>query len=312
MTRRAMIFQGLAYALVGATALGAGSIAYATGIEPFAVRRTRYRVTPASWPAGVTLKIAMLADLHAHRRFLGIQDLRTLLAHVREEEPDLVLFLGDYCSQEPEALTPEEVAAELARFEARYGVYAVLGNHDWTDDMVLQASGIGETRTARAFREAGIQILDGDALPLAMAGHSVWIAGLPSEYTIQPGARRNRLGYRSARTKHSPETMARALRDVPEDAAVILMAHEPDVFALNLDPRIALQVSGHTHAGQIRLMGWSPFIPSRYGMRYAYGHIQENDRDLVVSAGLGGHCLMGRPIRIGAPPELVMIDLAQA
>jgi predicted MPP superfamily phosphohydrolase len=70
--------------------------------------------------------------------------------------------------------------------------------------------------------------------------------------------------------------------------------------------RPALTLSGHTHGGQVRLLGWSPHVPSAYGGRFAYGHIREEGRDLVVSAGLG---TSGIPIRFGAPPEIVVLEL---
>jgi uncharacterized protein len=89
---------------------------------------------------------------------------------------------------------------------------------------------------------------------------------------------------------------------------VVLMAHEPDVFP-NVPPRVALTVSGHTHGGQVRLAGFSPVVPSIYGNRYAYGHVVEDGRHLIVSGGLGCSRL---PIRLGVPPEIVSIELGSA
>ena len=71
--------------------------------------------------------------------------------------------------------------------------------------------------------------------------------------------------------------------------------------------RVSLTLCGHTHGGQVRLFGYSPMVPSRYGNRYAYGHIVENNRHLIVSGGLGCSIL---PVRIGVPPEIVMVDVA--
>ena len=90
-----------------------------------------------------------------------------------------------------------------------------------------------------------------------------------------------------------------------DDAPVILMAHEPDIFA-EVPNRVALTVSGHTHGGQVRLAGFTPIVPSKFGSRYAYGHIVEDGRHLVVSGGLG---LSGLPIRFGSPPEVVLVAL---
>ena len=98
-----------------------------------------------------------------------------------------------------------------------------------------------------------------------------------------------------------PGTLAK----VTDDAPVVLMAHEPDIFA-EVPRRVALTISGHTHGGQVRFLGYAPIVPSRFGRRYVYGHIVEDDRHLVVSGGLG---LSGVPIRFGMPPEIVLIEI---
>ena len=87
---------------------------------------------------------------------------------------------------------------------------------------------------------------------------------------------------------------------------VVMMAHEPDIFP-KIPERVALTLSGHTHGGQVRLFGWSPMVPSRFGNRYAYGHVCEGGRDLVVSGGIGCSIL---PVRFGVTPEITVIELS--
>ncbi len=89
-----------------------------------------------------------------------------------------------------------------------------------------------------------------------------------------------------------------------DDAPVILLAHEPDIFARPTD-RVALTLSGHTHGGQVRILGYAPIVPSQFGSRYVYGHIVENDQHLIVSGGLG---CSGIPVRFGSPPEIVVVE----
>ncbi len=98
-----------------------------------------------------------------------------------------------------------------------------------------------------------------------------------------------------------PATLAK----LTDDAPAILMAHEPDIFP-QVPDRVALTISGHTHGGQVRLLGYSPVVPSRFGNRYAYGHVAEGDRHLIVSGGLGTSIM---PVRFGVPPEIVLIEL---
>jgi predicted MPP superfamily phosphohydrolase len=75
-----------------------------------------------------------------------------------------------------------------------------------------------------------------------------------------------------------------------------------------LDARVSLTLAGHMHAGQIRVCGYSPYLPSRFGTRYLYGHIVEQGRRMIVSGGLGCSRL---PIRLGAPPEIVIVELVE-
>ena len=92
---------------------------------------------------------------------------------------------------------------------------------------------------------------------------------------------------------------------------VLLLAHEPDIFAQMpvADParQVALTLSGHTHGGQVRFGPFVPVVPSQYGPRFAYGCIHEDGRDLVVSGGLG--CTKF-PVRFGMPPEITVVELS--
>jgi predicted MPP superfamily phosphohydrolase len=119
----------------------------------------------------------------------------------------------------------------------------------------------------------------------------LWIAGLGSQWAFPRGG---------------ADDLAAALAPLASDEApAILLAHEPDVFP-RVPRRVALTLSGHTHGGQVRLLGYSPVVPSRYGNRYAYGHVEEDGRHLVVSGGLG--CSIA-PVRFGVPPEITVIEL---
>ena len=91
---------------------------------------------------------------------------------------------------------------------------------------------------------------------------------------------------------------------VTDDAPLILLAHEPDI-AFRVPSRVALQLSGHTHGGQVRMLGWSPAVPIRKGVRLAYGHFRMKC-DVIVSGGLGCSIM---PFRLGVPPEIVLVTL---
>jgi predicted MPP superfamily phosphohydrolase len=137
---------------------------------------------------------------------------------------------------------------------------------------------------------------------LQKEAHAFWLAGLGDQLALLPGIRWGR--HRFAGVDDLPGTLAK----VTDDAPVILLAHEPDIFP-QVPERVSLTLSGHTHGGQVRLFGYSPVVPSRFGNRYAYGHIVENERNLIVSGGLGCAIL---PVRIGVPPEIVLVDVGSA
>ncbi|MES1150064.1 MAG: metallophosphoesterase, partial [Bradyrhizobium guangdongense] len=99
------------------------------------------------------------------------------------------------------------------------------------------------------------------------------------------------------------ETLAK----ITDDAPVILLAHEPNI-ATRVPARVALQLSGHTHGGQIRVLGWSPAVPAQQGLKLAYGHIRLKC-DVIISGGLGCSIL---PVRVGVPPEIVLVTLGRA
>lgn len=286
-TRRAFVAAGLA---------GAAPAAYGLGIEPYAGPAvTRYRLSPPGWSTGLRLRVAALADLHAGAPAMTLGRLEAIVAATNAQAPDLVVLLGDYGPTTPLLGAPyarADVAAVLAGLRAPLGRYAVAGNHDWWEDEPALTRG-GGLQWLAALAAAGFTPLQNRALRLPSG---VWLAGLDSQIAFMPLPWRPRRG---------ADDLEATLAQVTDEAPVILLAHEPDVFARGT-ARVAVQLSGHTHGGQIRLLGWSPHVPSRFGNRYAYGHVREGGRDLVVSGGLGTSTI---PVRLDVPPEVVVVEL---
>jgi predicted MPP superfamily phosphohydrolase len=287
-------------ALAGLFLAGIGGTgAYAFGWEPAHDRVTRYRLRPAGWREGQNLRLAVISDLHAGGPHVSLARVRAIVAQTNALAPDLTLLLGDYvASRERRPGDPPlgALVEELARLEARHGRYAVLGNHDWWHDAQAQRSRTGLPEIGRALEGAGIPVLENRAVRLDIGAGPFWLAGIGDQQAFLRPQRGMRRG---------SDDLPGTLGQIGDEAPVILMAHEPDIFA-RMPDRVALTLSGHTHGGQVRLLGWSPVVPSRYGNRYAYGHVREDGRDLVVSGGLGTSKL---PLRLGMPPEIVLIEL---
>jgi uncharacterized protein len=293
------LLKGLAAFVLGGTGLGG----YALGIEPRRLSVTPYAFTPKNWPGGLKLRIAVVTDLHICDPWMSLERVREIVAVTNSLAPDVIMMLGDFV-QGPkiwhQTVVPQTWAAELAKLKAPYGVHTVLGNHDWWDDREVQATFSGPPRVQRTLEAVGLKVYQNDAVRLTKDGQPFWIAGLGDQWAYH--RRRNR---RNGRRYDGVDDVPAMLAKITDTAPVILMAHEPDVFA-ELSPRVALQLSGHTHGGQVQFFGYAPIVPSRFGRRYVYGHVVQDDRHLVVSGGLG---CSGIPMRFGRPPEIVMVDL---
>lgn len=299
MLRRRHLLAGLGAAFGTAVA---GS-AYALAIEPgFRLEVRHYRPAPSSWPVGFRLRVGILADVHAGGPHMLPRRMEVIVEAMEGLRPDLVVFLGDLNASHrflTERVAPARSAAILARLRPPLGLHAVLGNHDWWDDPAASRAGRRlRPETERALLAAGIPVLENKAVRLRHGGRDFWLAGLGSMWAFG-GAFGHWRG-----TDDLPATLA-AMAD---DAPALLLAHEPDIFP-RVPARVALTLSGHTHGGQVRLPGIPPIVPSNYGDRYAYGHIVEDGRHLIVSAGLG---TSGYPVRLGVPPEIVLVELGDA
>jgi predicted MPP superfamily phosphohydrolase len=303
LTRRALLKAMAALGLI-VTSFGA----YAVGVEPRRHRITRYRPRLPNWPHGLRLKIAVIADIHACEPWMSLSHIERIVADTNALAPDLILLLGDYMAHHRFITRPipaPEWAKVLAGLKAPLGVHAILGNHDWWDDPEAQKLGRGPVRAGRALEAVGIPVYENDARRLSKDGQPFWLAGLGDQWSFQRGARGRKWGRNWARgTDDLPATLAL----IKDDAPVILMMHEPDAFP-SVPARVALTLAGHTHGGQVALGGFPLIVPSRYGRRYAYGHIIEEWRHLIVSGGLG--CSMA-PVRFGVPPEIVLVELGGA
>ena len=256
--------------------------------EPRQLVTVRQTLALPGWPAGAgPLRVALISDLHAGGPFVKPEKIREIVTRINAENPDLVLIAGDFISESlyghrgiigvvgGHYLDPEKIAEPLAALHPRYGVFAVLGNHDWhyRPDKLTAALAVNH-----------VTVLENRAV--ALPG-GLWLAGIGDLF-----AGRNDL--------------ALAFKEIPPGAKVIALMHNPDLFP-QLPASAILGIAGHTHGGQVSLpfIG-PPFTSSRYGQRYVHGHIVENGRDFFVTSGIGE---TGLPVRFRVPPEIVILTL---
>ncbi|MCB9960343.1 MAG: metallophosphoesterase [Rhodospirillaceae bacterium] len=282
--RRVLVGMGAG----AAAAFGLGG--YALAVEPYLrLVVTPYDLPLAGW-SGPPLTIAALADLHICEPYMTADRVAEIVAATDRLGADLVVLLGDFARGiarfGAEDVAVDAWAAALAGLSAPLGVYAVLGNHDWWSGPDVVRAGL---------RAAGIVLLENAAVKLEARGHRLWLAGLGDQWAF--GSQRG--------VDDLPGTLAQ----VRDGDPVVLLVHEPDIFP-RVPPRVAVTLAGHTHGGQVRIPFYGPVVvPSRFGARFAYGHIVEGGRPLIVSGGLG---MTGLPIRFGVPPEIVLVTLRGA
>lgn len=253
-------------------------------VEPGWVVTRETRLPIARWPAALgSLRIVAISDLHTGAPHVTVEKVADVVARVNAAHPDLVVLLGDYVIHGVlggHFVEPERTAAALRGLAAPLGIFAVLGNHDWWYD--------GD-RVGRALADAGIRVLEDSAVRLDTRGGPLWLAGVSDLYT-------------------RPADVRRALAAVPENAPVILLTHNPDVF-VHVPARVLLTVAGHTHGGQVNLPIFGRLIvPSQFGERFAIGHVREDGRDLFVTPGIGTSIV---PVRFGVPPEISVLTVGR-
>src|SRR6202051_3428698 len=234
----------------GLGAAGVSTVAYGFGEPALRLGVARSNIRPPQWPADFQLKIAVIADLHACDPWMSLDRIQSIVERTNALDADIIVMLGDYVAGHRHVtrfIPAGEWAPVLAGLKAPLGVHAILGNHDWWGDTTVQREGRGPTRARQALEAAGIPVYENDAKRLSKDGRPFWLAGLGDQLAYLPARR-----FRPVR-RIGVDDLAATLAKVTDDAPIVLLAHEPDV-AMRVPGRVALELSGHTHGGQIRLL----------------------------------------------------------
>ena len=254
---------------------GLGTSLYASEWEPDRPEVVHQAVSIAGWPkAAAGLRIGQLSDLHCQSRASVARTARAarlLLA----QNPDAVFLTGDYISNRHGVGWAEGCANALAPLAAvKHGVFAILGNHDWA----------GPERVIGELTRVGFAVLRNQSAPLPGVP-GVWLVGMDS-------------------FSQGGQNPIRAVAGVPAGAIRLLLVHEPD-YADEAPLGFALQLSGHSHGGQIRLPGLPGHYPD-YGREYPEGLRQAAHHPVYTTRGVG---MMGPQMRLCCPPEVTVLTI---
>jgi predicted MPP superfamily phosphohydrolase len=261
-------------------------LTYATRIEPTWLEINDLQIPIANLPAAFAgLRIVQMSDFHGSRRVTPAY-LEEAVALAHAQKPDLIVLTGDFIHHGFRHVAA--VAQVLGRLHAPLGVFAVLGNHDFS---VRTALGIRRfpmlhETVARALRGQGIQVLQNETRTLTRSGQHVYLAGVDDLWSRVCDLERTFDGLSPA---------------VPR----LLLAHNPCTVDLLGGQRCDLVLSGHTHGGQVNLPGLGRLALGPKGRRFAAGLYHIDETMLYVNKGIG----FSVPVRYGVRPEIAVLTL---
>jgi predicted MPP superfamily phosphohydrolase len=206
--------------------------------------------------------------------------LSRIVDRINKIKPDLIIFGGDYVHYSSKYIEP--VFIELGKLRSKYGSYGVLGNHDHYADVAL---------TLKMMAKYGVNNIDNQSFWIRNGNDSIKIGGVGDLW-------------------EDIQIPQNTLKDLKKSNFSILVMHQPDYLEKIDTELIDLTFSGHTHGGQITLLGWwAPILHSNYGQKYRYGLVDSGKTKSYISSGIGTVIL---PFRFFCRPEIVVVTLKKA
>ena len=262
--------------------------AYSQFIEPHELTIGRLQLTIAGLPEAFDgFRIAQLSDFH-YLPYTRRGEIEAAVRKTNSLAPDLTVLTGDYITfdADPSTLNAKSavyshmaVCADLlSALRAPCGVLACPGNHD---------TPIGNPYVRGVLADCGIPLLLNENRPVERNGARLWVAGVDDAIS-------------------GTTDIGRAVAKIPAGETIVLLAHEPDLADEACRHPIALQLSGHSHGGQVRLpIIGCPLLPA-LAKKYPYGYYRVGNMHLYTNRGIGEISL---PYRFNAPPEITLVTL---
>ena len=264
--------SGIATGLTGLT-----GVLYSAGVEPNDVLVERQIIHLRRLPACFDgFKVVLLSDLHIYP-FTTVELINEAIRLTNSVQPDLVLFAGDFVYKSPEAVF--DLVPLLEKLNPAKGVFAVLGNHDRR---------VAPKIVSEALAKGGVELLNNRGIELQIASECIYLAGIDSFLAGIP----------------RPSEAFSARRGA---VCSIALVHEPDsIRELCAEVPVDLQLSGHSHGGQVRFPGFGALVLPQLGKIYDLGLYAVGHAQIYTTRGIGTVYL---PIRFNCPPEVTAITL---
>ena len=261
-------------------------VQYALHVEPTWLEVVRHEIPIADLPAGFEgFRIVQLSDFHGSRQVTSAY-LDEAVALAQAQRGDLLVLTGDFIHKGFRHI--DRVASALGNLTAPQGIFAVLGNHDYSvrNSLGYRRHQHLHRAVADALTTRGIRVLHNESIPLIRDSQRVILTGVADLWsrTCDP---------------------ARAFADLPPNLPRIVLAHNPWTLEHLRPYRFDLILSGHTHGGQVRLPGLGPLALGPKGRKYAAGLYDLGGRFLYVNKGVG----FGLPVRYRVRPEVAVFTL---
>jgi len=237
----------------------------------------RVRIPIRNLPSDLeNFRIVQISDIHLYP-LTTVELVDQAVRMANELNPDLIVLTGDYVWHEVEVIF--DLMPSLARLNAKHGVISCLGNHDlWTDVNVV----------SEAFRQVGMPLLVNQGISISVGSDILYLASLDDGWSGNPD-------------------LSAAMEGWPEGAPTVLLMHEPDLATkYSQDQRINLQLSGHSHGGQVRFPFMGALILPYLSWKYPMGLYDVNGMWLYTNRGLGTTNI---PLRVNCAPEITELTL---
>ena len=269
-------------------------LAYSYFIEPNKLVVRHEQLAVNGWNKAFDgFRIVMIADIHGGSNGGSAENIRSVVAAANAEDADVVVLLGDYVSEDQSGrlkMPMSDIADAMSGLKARYGVFAVMGNHDWR---------YGDEGVERELSRVGYSVLKNDIVTIEKNGQKLRLLGLKDHMYL-------------GNWKDFSDAAKQVVAPSEGTGDLIVLEHSPDILPtvtneLAISNDLKLVLCAHTHGGQVWLpiLG-RPVIPSSYGQKYAYGHIFDRGVDMWVTSGTGTSVL---PFRFMVPPEIVVLTV---